>query len=46
MLEYCLEKEKKICIVLICVAVPIHFYAAPAPGKNFEVVPASSAPPL
>jgi hypothetical protein len=26
------------------VAVPHHFYAAPAPGKNFDAAPAAPAP--
>jgi hypothetical protein len=34
--------EKRICLVsiLISVAEPHHFYAAPAPGKNFDTAPA------
>jgi hypothetical protein len=32
-------------IVASSVAEPRHFYAAPAPGKNFDAVPAPAAPP-
>jgi hypothetical protein len=30
----------------ISVAEPHHFYAAPAPGKNFDAAPAAPAPTL
>jgi hypothetical protein len=32
--------------VMISVAELHHFYAAPAPGKNFDVTPAAPAPTL
>jgi hypothetical protein len=31
---------------MISVAEPHHFYAAPAPGKNFDAAPAAPAPTL
>jgi hypothetical protein len=30
--------------ILISVAEPHHFYAAPAPGENFDAAPAPAAP--
>jgi hypothetical protein len=33
-------------IIFISVAEPHHFYAAPAPGKNFDAAPAPVAPAL
>jgi hypothetical protein len=32
--------------VLCSVAEPRHFYAAPAPGENFDAAPAAPAPTL
>jgi hypothetical protein len=32
------------CTVETSVAEPHHFYAAPAPGKNFDAAPAAPAP--
>jgi hypothetical protein len=32
------------CFFKISVAEPHHFYAAPAPGKNFDAAPAAPAP--
>jgi hypothetical protein len=31
-------------VLTISVAEPHHFYAAPAPGKNFDAAPAAPAP--
>jgi hypothetical protein len=31
---------------MISVAEPHHFYAAPAPGENFDAAPAAPAPAL
>jgi hypothetical protein len=32
------------CVDFTSVAEPHHFYAAPAPGKNFDLSPAPAAP--
>jgi hypothetical protein len=40
------KKYKKFFCLINSVAEPHHFYAAPAPGKNFDAAPAAPAPTL
>jgi hypothetical protein len=43
--DICIHLTKEKCSEgFSCVAEPHHFYAAPAPGKNFDAAPAAPAP--
>jgi hypothetical protein len=41
---FALTVFRNCCVIRISVAEPHHFYAAPAPGKNFDAAPAPAAP--